>query len=145
MIKYVRGSMFDGQFDLLVNPVNCIGVMGKGLALQFRNKYPAYFAHYKKVCDAGLLQPGKLMVTRIDEHTGILSFPTKLDWNNPSRIEYVIAGLEKFVIYAKAHPEIAKVAWPKLGCGCGGLDWNTVRPIMYRYLEPLSAISCIFV
>lgn len=145
MIKYIHGSMFDAPFNILVNPVNCVGIMGKGLALQFKEQYPAYFAHYKKVCDTGLLQPGKLMLTRVESGIGILTFPTKLDWRDPSRIEYIEAGLKKFASWAPSNIGAMTVAWPKLGCGCGGLNWNDVRPLMCKYLQPLDATSYIFI
>ena len=135
MIEYIEGDIFDSPAQVIVNTVNTVGVMGKGLALSFKKRYPDMFESYKKVCEKHQLTIGKLMLHKEADHW-ILLFPTKENWRNPSKLEYIEKGLMKFVsTYAEKH--IASIAFPKLGCGNGELDWNLVRPLMERYLKPL--------
>ena len=135
MIEYIEGDIFDSPAQVIVNTVNTVGVMGKGLALSFKNRYPDMFESYKKVCEKHQLTIGKLMLHQEADHW-ILLFPTKENWRNPSKPEYIEKGLMKFVnSYAEKH--IASIAFPKLGCGNGELDWNLVKPLMERYLKPL--------
>lgn len=119
----------------MVNTVNCVGVMGKGIAKAFKQREPHMFAEYKQICDRRLLEPGKLWLWRGSERW-ILNFPTKVHWRNPSRIEWIEAGLEKFVGTYEAQG-VTDISFPKLGCGNGGLDWDEVRPLMERYLSDL--------
>ena len=135
MIEYIEGDIFDSPAQVIVNTVNTVGVMGKGLALSFKKRYPDMFESYKKVCEKHQLAIGKLMLHKEADHW-ILLFPTKENWRNPSKLEYIEKGLMKFVsTYAEKH--ITSIAFPKLGCGNGELDWNLVRPLMERYLKPL--------
>lgn len=135
MIEYIEGDIFDSPAQVIVNTVNTVGVMGKGLALSFKKRYPDMFESYKKVCEKHQLTIGKLMLHQEADHW-ILLFPTKENWRNPSKLEYIEKGLMKFVsTYAEKH--ITSIAFPKLGCGNGELDWNFVRPLMERYLKPL--------
>ena len=135
MIEYIEGDIFDSPAQVIVNTVNTVGVMGKGLALSFKKRYPDMFESYKKVCEKHQLTIGKLMLYQEADHW-ILLFPTKENWRNPSKLEYVEKGLMKFVsTYAEKH--ITSIAFPKLGCGNGELDWDLVRPLMERYLRPL--------
>ena len=135
MIEYIEGDIFDSPAQVIVNTVNTVGVMGKGLALSFKKRYPDMFESYKKVCEKHQLTIGKLMLHQEADHW-ILLFPTKENWRNPSKLEYIEKGLMKFVnTYAEKH--ITSIAFPKLGCGNGELDWNLVRPLMERYLKPL--------
>ena len=135
MIEYIEGDIFDSPAQVIVNTVNTVGVMGKGLALSFKKRYPGMFESYKKVCEKHQLTIGKLMLHQEADHW-ILLFPTKENWRNPSKLEYIEKGLMKFVsTYAEKH--ITSIAFPKLGCGNGELDWNLVRPLMERYLKPL--------
>lgn len=100
MIQYQSGDIFNSPAQVLVNPVNTTGVMGKGLALQFKQRYPAMYEAYRVACSKEMLTIGKLMLHRAEDHS-ILSFPTKAHWREPSRMEYLETGLEKFVqIYA---------------------------------------------
>ncbi len=135
MIEYIEGDIFDSPAQVIVNTVNTVGVMGKGLALSFKKRYPDMFESYKKVCEKHQLTIGKLMLYQEADHW-ILLFPTKENWRNPSKLEYIEKGLMKFVsTYAEKH--ITSIAFPKLGCGNGELDWDLVRPLMERYLRPL--------
>ncbi len=135
MLTYRRTSVMDSPAQTLVNTVNCVGVMGKGIAKAFRERYPAMFAPYKRLCDEELLQPGKLWLWQGDDHS-VLNFPTKVHWRSPSKIEWIELGLQKFVESYEARG-ITSISFPRLGCGNGGLDWDDVRPLMERYLAPL--------
>jgi O-acetyl-ADP-ribose deacetylase (regulator of RNase III) len=135
MLIYRRTSLLESPAQTLVNTVNCVGVMGKGLAQAFKDRDPAMFSAYKRVCDQGLLEPGKLWLWRgADNWT--LNFPTKKHWRNPSKLEWVESGLQKFAAAYEAQG-IKEISFPRLGCGNGGLDWEDVRPLMERYLLPL--------
>lgn len=135
MLTYRRTSVLDSPAQTLVNTVNCVGVMGKGIAKAFKDRYPAMFIAYKRICDQNLLQPGKLWLWQGPDHS-VLNFPTKMHWRAPSQIEWIDMGLQKFVASYESRG-ISSISFPRLGCGNGGLDWNEVRPLMERYLEPL--------
>ena len=135
MIEYIEGDIFESPAQVIVNTVNTVGVMGKGLALSFKQRYPEMFERYKAVCEKHLLTVGKLMLFYEPDHW-LLLFPTKENWRNPSKLEYIEKGLMKFVqIYAEKN--ITSIAFPRLGCGNGELDWNDVKPLMERYLKKL--------
>ena len=144
MITYVQGDIFESSAKLLVNPVNTAGVMGKGLALEFKKRYPAMFNEYRRLCENGEFQVGDLGLYKSDDRW-ILNFPTKRDWRDKSTEEIIEAGLQKFIgMYADTG--IESVAFPMLGCGLGGLDWETqVRPLMELYLQPLPIEIFIYV
>ena len=135
MIHYVSGNMFDSPAQTLVNPVNTVGVMGKGLALEFKNRYPKMFEEYKKQCRDGWLYVGSFMLWRAKDHF-VLNFPTMKHWKDPSSLIYVEAGLLSFVNEYESYG-VSSIAFPRLGCGNGGLDWKTVKPVMERYLQEL--------
>jgi len=135
MLVYHRTNLLDSNAQTLVNTVNCVGVMGKGIALNFKQRYPDMFRAYKRVCDAHLLDVGKLLLWQGPDHW-VLNFPTKKHWRYPSRVEWIEAGLEKFVAeYSRRG--ITDVSFPRLGCGNGGLKWEVVKPVMERYLANL--------
>ncbi len=135
MITYIEGDLFSSPAQVIVNTVNTVGVMGKGIALEFKSRYPEMFDSYREMCDQKLLTVGKLMLYRAPDHW-ILLFPTKENWRNPSKISYIEAGLQHFVqVYA--NKSINSIAFPRLGCGNGGLAWEDVKPIMEKYLKPL--------
>lgn len=135
MIEYIEGDIFESPAQVIVNTVNTVGVMGKGLALSFKRRYPEIFEKYKKVCEKKQLTIGKLMLFYEADHW-ILLFPTKENWRNPSQLEYIEQGLEKFCrTYAEKH--ITSVAFPRLGCGNGALNWEDVKPLMEKYLSKL--------
>lgn len=133
LITYLYSSLFDSPAQTLVNTVNTIGVMGKGVAKVFRETYPKMFREYKRVCDAKQLEIGKLHLWK-SEDRWVLNVPTKTTWRLPSQIDYVEAGLETFVAnYARLG--ISSVSFPPLGCGNGNLEWDKVRPLMESYLK----------
>ena len=118
----------------LVVPVNTVGVMGKGLALQFAKKYPKMEEEYKGYCAAYDFKIGKLLIYRDSPHRWILNFPTKGHWYNKSQLVYICEGLDTFVLTYKYHG-ITGIAFPKLGCGLGGLDWSDVQKLFEKYLD----------
>ena len=136
MIAYVRSSLFVSPARTLVNTVNTAGVMGKGIAKVFRDVYPAMFEEYRRRCERKEIGPGVLQLFPTP-HKTILNFPTKRHWRQPSRLDDVEAGLRTFVASYAEHG-LTSVAFPQLGCGNGGLDWETqVQPLMERYLASL--------
>jgi O-acetyl-ADP-ribose deacetylase (regulator of RNase III) len=136
MITYVQGSIFTSPAQVLVNTVNAEGVMGKGIALQFKRIYPEMFSQYQELCEFGKIDPGILWIYKTP-HKWILNFPTKKLWRQPSRIEYIEKGLKKFVSEL-TELKIHSIAFPALGCGNGELDWEgMVKPVMERYLTDL--------
>ena len=135
MVKIERGkTIFDSTAQTLVNTINCVGVMGKGLALEFKNRYPAMFDKYKSFCDKGVFKPGVLWIYKAEDGKWVLNFPTKVDWKNPSELEYIEEGLKKFVEIWK-DKGIVSVAFPLLGCKNGGLNADVVIPLMEKYLN----------
>jgi O-acetyl-ADP-ribose deacetylase (regulator of RNase III) len=135
MLTYRRTSLLESTAQTLVNTVNCVGVMGKGLAKEFKQREPKMFAAYKHICDQKLLSPGKLWLWR-GTSSWTLNFPTKIHWRNPSKIEWIEAGLKKFVGTYEALG-INEISFPRLGCGNGGLNWDDVRPLMESHLKSL--------
>lgn len=135
MIEYVEGDIFISPAQVIVNTVNTVGVMGKGLALEYKNRYPEMFKLYRTACEKKQLKVGKLMLFYAPDHW-ILSFPTKEHWRYPSKLEYIEAGLMKFR-NKYADLNITSIAFPRLGCGNGELKWDDVRPVMEKYLKPL--------
>jgi O-acetyl-ADP-ribose deacetylase (regulator of RNase III) len=135
MLTILNTSLLESDAQTLVNTVNTVGVMGKGLASHFKLRYPDMYASYKDVCARGLLDIGKLWLWKSPTQW-VLNFPTKTHWRYPSRIEYIQAGLEKFVATYETKG-ITQIGFPRLGCGNGGLEWNSVRALMEAYLSPL--------
>lgn len=135
MLQYVNGDILHSHAQTYVNTVNTVGVMGKGLALQFKNKYPEMFKAYQKICRNHLLDIGKLYLWKGSEKW-ILMFPTKKHWMDSSQIEFIESGLKKFVDNYR-RIGIQSIAFPKLGCGLGGLEWEMVQPLMEKYLKHL--------
>lgn len=135
MIEYIEGDIFKSPAQVIVNTVNTMGVMGKGLALEFKQRYPEMFAQYRTACEKKQLTIGKLMLWYAPDYW-ILLFPTKENWRKPSKLEYIEKGLIKFV-QTYADKSITSIAFPKLGCGNGELNWDDVRPLMENYLKNL--------
>jgi O-acetyl-ADP-ribose deacetylase (regulator of RNase III) len=135
-------TVFDSNARTLVNPVNCVGVMGKGLALAIKNRYPEVFDKYVIACESGNMGIGKLQLVKMKDRW-ILNFPTKKHWRGASKLEYIEAGLKKFVKTYRRR-QITSVAFPPLGCGHGGLKWDVVEPLIRRYLEGLGNIEIFF-
>lgn len=136
MITYIEGDLFTSPADVLVNTVNTVGVMGKGIAKEFKKYYPEMFERYQEMCESGEFDIGKLFYYP-GLGKSVLNFPTKKHWRSPSHVEYIERGLEKFVNeYDRLG--ITSIAFPQLGCGNGELDWEVqVKPLMKAYLGPL--------
>ncbi len=144
-VRYVRGDLFASGADVLVIPVNCVGVAGKGLALQCKQRYPEWFASYKEACTVRLLVPGYLSLYMLGDCC-LVSFPTKDHWRYPSRLDYIEQGLQVFVSNGgRWHFPENTVAFPQLGCGAGGLSWSQVQPVMEHYLSQLPCTTLIYV
>lgn len=133
-IKHIKGNIFNSKCQTIVNTVNCVGVMGKGIALVHRLRYPKMYEEYKQHCKNKLIQPGSLwLYTKQENAPWILSFPTKYHWKYPSKIEWIEQGLQKFVDTYKKKG-ITSIAFPLLGTHNGGLDLEVVKNLMDKYL-----------
>lgn len=140
MITYTQGNLLDAPVEALVNTVNTVGVMGKGIALMFKERFDRNFALYAAACKAKEVQVGHMFVTETEQLTGprwIINFPTKQDWRSPSRLEWIEQGLVDFrrVLVER---QIRSVAIPPLGAGNGGLDWPSVKERIDDALGDLS-------
>ena len=135
-----NGDIFKSKCEALVNPVNIKGIMGKGLALAFKTKYPAHFENYKRACQNGEMTTDKVLAYQEKNGPMIICLATKADWRDSSKMEYVSAGLDDLVKQIKTLG-IRSVAIPKLGCGLGGLDWNKVRPLIVEKLSAIDGIN----
>lgn len=135
MIEYIEGDIFTSPAQVIVNAVNTVGVMGKGIALEFKKRYPQMFEVYKNACEKRKFTIGKLMLISASDHM-ILLFPTKENWRYPSKLSYIEQGLKRFSD-KYAERGITSIAFPKLGCGNGELSWDDVKPLMERYLKSL--------
>jgi O-acetyl-ADP-ribose deacetylase (regulator of RNase III) len=143
MIEYTSGDILKCEADALVNTVNCVGVMGRGIALQFKNVYPANFKAYEAACKREAVQPGRMFVYETGQLTPprfIVNFPTKRHWRGKSRIEDIDSGLADLVKVIRDKC-IRSIAIPPLGSGLGGLDWNEVRPRIERALGNLADVQ----
>jgi O-acetyl-ADP-ribose deacetylase (regulator of RNase III) len=136
MILYVEGNLFNSPAQILVNTVNTVGVMGKGVALEFKRLFPDMYKQYRLLCEQGRFEIGMLWLYK-SPNKWVLNFPTKKHWRNPSKLEYIEAGMKKFVdTYAEMG--IHSIAFPPLGCGNGQLDFKTqVQPLMNEHLRNL--------
>ena len=130
MVVVTHADILTANVEAIVNPVNCVGVMGKGVALQFKRAYPANFAKYKSVCDGGDMNVGTVLVVKTGKRVNpkyIINFPTKRHWRDNSRMEDIEGGMNNLVEVVKLFG-IKSVAIPALGCGNGGLRWDDVLP-----------------
>lgn len=140
MIRFSTGNILDSNAEALVNTVNCVGIMGRGIALQFKNHFPENFKAYAKACEGGQVQPGRMFVFETGDLVGpryIINFPTKRHWRGKSRIEDIESGLEALVGEIRSR-RIRSIAVPPLGAGLGGLDWAEVKA---RITSALAAVS----
>lgn len=140
VIYYKKGNLLEANAEALVNTVNCVGVMGKGIALQFKQAYPEVFKEYAKQCKSGTIEIGRMHVVAMDSLIGtkyIINFPTKKHWKEKSKINYVKDGLLDLVRVVK-ELNIKSIAIPPLGCGNGGLDWSKVRSLIESVFSDLS-------
>ena len=145
MIEYKKGDILREDVEALVNTVNCVGIMGRGIALQFKNAFPENFKSYAAACDRHEVQPGRMLVFETGRLTNpkyIINFPTKRHWRGKSRIEDIEAGLAALVNEIRAR-NIHSVAVPPLGSGLGGLDWSNVRPRIETSLRALEGVRVV--
>ena len=143
MIHYTTGNLLESDAEALVNTVNTVGVMGKGIALMFKEAFPENFKAYKVACKAGNVQVGRMFVTHRGSMYGpkwIINFPTKEDWRNPARLEWIIDGLADLKKVIQTN-DIHSVALPPLGAGNGGLEWSAVRPVIEEALFDLKDVD----
>jgi O-acetyl-ADP-ribose deacetylase (regulator of RNase III) len=143
MIEMMRGDIFQADAEALVNTVNCVGVMGRGIALQFKRAYPQNFKFYAAACARNEVRPGEVLVFSTGAMVNprfIVNFPTKRHWRGDSRIEDIESGLVDLVQEIK-RLGIRSIAIPPLGAGLGGLDWNAVRPIIELAMQSLPEVA----
>lgn len=145
MIRFAQGNLLDAEVDAVVNTVNTVGVMGKGIALMFKERYPDNFKAYAAASNNGDVETGRMFVTASTELAGprwIINFPTKRHWRQPSRLEWIAEGLHdlKLVIAANG---IRSIAIPPLGSGNGGLEWSSVRTLIETALADLPNVDVV--
>ena len=139
MIKYLKGNLLEASTQALVNTVNTVGVMGKGIALQFKERFPLNFKLYADACKKGEVLIGKMFVVKENSFNGekiIINFPTKTEWYKKSQYSYIEEGLKDLVNVIRKY-EIQSIAIPPLGSGNGGLVWSKVKSLMNEYLQDL--------
>lgn len=144
-MRYTTGNLLDVPADALVNTVNTMGVMGKGIALMFKEKFPENFRLYEEACEAGRVEVGHLMITEGSDMYGprwIVNFPTKKHWRHPSRLEWIESGLKELRKFIESKG-VKSIAIPPLGAGNGGLDWIDVRAVISRELENLKGVDVV--
>src|SRR5690625_974544 len=140
MIKAVKGNLLEDSAEAYVNTVNTVGVMGKGIALQFKQAFPDVFKQYAKDCEKGLVQIGKMHVVEVQglvKPKYVINFPTKEHWRQPSKLEYIQKGLIDLVKVVQ-DLDIKSIALPPLGCGNGGRDWRKVRTVIVEACPPIN-------
>lgn len=147
MIQYEIGNLLESSAEALVNTVNTDGIMGKGIALQFKNLFPINFKVYAKACKNKEIRIGKLLVTEEASLLGgekiIINFPTKTSWRKPSEYSYIEEGLKNLIKIIQER-QIKSIAIPPLGAGNGGLDWNKVKLLLEKYLTGLNCAIYIY-
>lgn len=146
MIKYTKGNLLDANTDALVNTVNTVGVMGKGIALQFKNRFPNNYKAYRDACKSGTFKTGEVLVVAEGDLLNekiIVNFPTKEHWKSPSQYEHIESGLNALK-KAIIGQQIKSIAIPPLGCGNGGLDWCIVKPMIVKALQDLEVEIIIY-
>lgn len=144
-IEFVTGDIFQANAQALVNTVNCVGVMGRGLALQFKKNFPDNFKAYAAACMRGEVRPGKMFVFEIQGLNGpkyLINFPTKRHWRDGSRMEDIDSGLKALAEEIR-HRDVRSIAIPPLGSGLGGLKWAEVRPRIEETLRGLNRLRAI--
>lgn len=147
MIEYIKGNIFDSDAEALVNTVNTVGVMGKGIALRFKNEFPENFKAYKDAVKNNEVETGKMFVSRDRSFNGeekiIINFPTKKDWRKPSQYSYIEQGLNDLIQKIKEY-NIKSIAIPPLGSGNGGLEWELVKKIIHDKLDNIETKIIIY-
>jgi len=140
MLQFTSGNIFDLDADILVNTVNCVGVMGCGVALEFKRRHPRMFRRYVYLCRHGYIYPGSITVYDIDDKI-IINLATKDHWKKPSQYSYITRGLKELAAILPQYKKGTRVALPALGCGHGGLDWDIVKAMITQYLGDLENID----
>ena len=146
MIEYKTGDLLAENAEAITNTVNCVGVMGRGIALQFKQQFPENFKAYAAACKRGEVQPGRMFVFDmggIANPRYIINFPTKRHWRDESRLEDIDSGL-KSLIKEIQNRSIGSIAIPPLGCGLGGLDWAQVKRHIEQVLGDMDAHIIVF-
>lgn len=147
MIHFLKGNLLNSKAHALVNTVNTVGVMGKGIALQFKKNYPHNFKIYKEKCKNGEVEIGKILLVKdtdlLNGERYILNFPTKTNWRKPSEYEYIEKGLDNLIKILEKN-NIESIAIPPLGSGNGGLNWNLVKKLMVNKLKDLKTTIYIY-
>lgn len=134
MIKYIKGTVFNSNAKTIVNTVNCSGIMGAGIALEFKLRYPEMYEEYVKHCENEEMKLGIPKIYEYSDKRWIMNFPTKGHWRFPSKIKWIEDGLKYFVANYKKR-NIESIAFPKLGTHNGGLEWDEIKIIMEKYLS----------
>jgi O-acetyl-ADP-ribose deacetylase (regulator of RNase III) len=145
MITYKTGDIFKEEADAIVNTVNCVGVMGRGIALQFKKRFPENFRVYEAACKQKKVVPGKMFVHETGSLIGpkyVINFPTKRHWRGASRMEDIESGLQDLAEVITKQ-KLQSIVLPPLGCGLGGLDWHEVRARIENALSHLSDVKVI--
>jgi len=147
-IYFEKGNLFETNAEAIVNTVNCVGVMGKGVALEFKNRWPDNFKAYKKLCQSKQLRPGKVFIfdtgdlfddpKKIQRY--LINFPTKDHWRSKSKMSYIEEGLDDLLVKL-GNLNIKSVALPPLGCGNGGLNWGQVKSLLEEKLSKIQSID----
>jgi O-acetyl-ADP-ribose deacetylase (regulator of RNase III) len=143
MINLTEGDILKADAEALVNTVNCVGIMGRGVALQFKKAFPANFKAYEIACKANLVQPGKMFVYDLNHLYNprfVINFPTKRHWKGKSRIEDIQTGLADLINVVQQQ-NIHSIAIPPLGCGLGGLDWGVVKPLIIEAFQAIPEVD----
>lgn len=145
MIRYTKGNLLESPQEALVNTVNTVGVMGKGIALQFKEAFPSNFKAYAKACKDGTLQIGNVLIFKEETVLGskiIVNFPTKKEWYRKSQYKFIEDGLIALTDAIQKH-SIKSIAIPPLGCGHGGLKWEKVKALIEKYLSQLNEVEIV--
>ena len=145
MISFMQGNLLEADVEAVVNTVNTVGIMGKGIALMFKEQFPDNFAAYERACKSGDVHIGKMFVTENKELFGpkwLINFPTKTHWRVRTRTEWIEEGLADLVRVIK-EKNIRSIAVPPLGCGNGGLEWKAVRPLIIAAFEKIEGVDAV--
>ena len=143
MVRFEQGNLLDADVEALVNTVNTVGIMGKGIALMFKERFPDNFREYAAACKDGEVRLGEMFVTENHELLGprwIVNFPTKDHWRSRTRLEWIEQGMEALVRVIK-EKRISSIAVPPLGCGNGGLNWRDVKPVIESALAEVEGLA----
>lgn len=145
MIKFSHGDIFNsGNFDIYINTINVVGVMGAGIALQFKQRFPQMFKDYRLKCQNGEYFPGHIYEYKVNHELTIINFATKDHWRNPSQYKWIRSGLGELNKYLKALSWKSRVAIPALGCKNGQLSWSEVKVLIENNLQGLDHDIIVF-